>query len=167
MRKGICKDALPPGAAGALVRMIAMSQLDAPYEGLRVIAGQCDRGSLSDFAWSLYRLWEARGRPSKEAWAMHSLGYFGDDTVAAMDSDRALGHLSALARNTKSTPLRTHAAAALDHAAAARGLLPEQLDDLLAPGTGRPASPARSRLPALRRGRTRGADQRPRSIGRS
>jgi hypothetical protein len=53
------RDALPSHATGALLRMIAMSQLDAPYEGLSVIAGHCDRGSLSNFAWSLYRLWEA------------------------------------------------------------------------------------------------------------
>lgn len=165
-------DALPPEAAGALIRMIAISQLDAPYEGLKMIAGQCDRRSLSDFAWSLYRLWEAKGRPSREAWAMDSLGYFGDDTVAdrlaplvrawpsegaaprakrgadvlaAMGSDRALGHLSALARNAKSTPLRTHAAAALDRVAGARGLLPEQLDDLLAPDLGLDGNPVEYR----------------------
>jgi hypothetical protein len=76
------RHALPSSVAAALLRMTAMSQLDAPYEGLKVIAGQCDRGSLSAFAWSLYRLWEAEGRPSKDAWAMNSLGYFGDDTVA-------------------------------------------------------------------------------------
>ena len=162
------RHALPSSAAAALLRMIAMSQLDAPYEGLRVIAGQCDRGSLSAFAWSLCRLWEAEGRPSKDAWAMNSLGYFGDDTVAgrlaplvrgwpsdgaaprakrgadvlaAMGTDRALGHLSAIARNAKSTPLRTHAAAALDRVAADRGLLPEQLDDLLAPDLGLDGDP--------------------------
>ena len=73
------RDALPSDATGALLRMIAMSQLDAPYEGLSVIAGHCDRSSLSNFAWSLYRLWEAEGRPSKEAWAMDCLGCFGDD----------------------------------------------------------------------------------------
>ena len=157
------RDALPSPAAGALLRMIAMSQLDAPYEGLSVISGHCDRGSLSDFAWSLYRLWEAEGCPAKEAWAMNCLGYYGDETVAnrlaplvrswpsagaaprakrgadilaAMGNDRALEHLSALARNARSTPLRAHAAEALDRVAAARGLLPEQLDDLLAPDLG-------------------------------
>jgi hypothetical protein len=162
------RDALPPHATGALLRMVAMSQLDAPYEGLSAIAGHCDRASLSHFAWSLYRLWEAEGRPSKEAWAMDCLGYFGDETVAdrlaplvrswpsegaaprakrgadvlaAMGSDRALEHLSALARNAKSTPLRAHAAAALDRAAAERGLLPEQLDDLLAPDLGLDGDP--------------------------
>jgi hypothetical protein len=155
--------ALPAEPAAALVRMIAMSQLDAPYEGLRVIAGQCDPESLSAFVWSLYRLWEAEDRPSKDAWAMNALGYFGDDTIAdrlaprirawpsegaaprakrgadvlaAMNTGRALGHLSALARNAKSGPLRSHAAAALDRVAADRGLLPEQLDDLLAPDLG-------------------------------
>src|SRR5262249_25557495 len=106
------------------------------------------------------------------AWAMNALGYFGDDAIAdwlaplarswpsdgaaprakrgadvlaAMGSDRALGHLSALARNTKSTPLRAHAAAALDRAAADRGLLPEQLDDLIAPDLGLDGDPVRYR----------------------
>jgi hypothetical protein len=165
-------DALPSRATAALLRMTAMSQLDAPYEGLRVIADHCDHGSLSDFAWSLCRLWEAEGRPSSQAWAMDALGYFGDDTVAdrlapmvrawpsegsvprakrgadvlaAMGTDRALGHLSALARNAKSTPLRTHAAAALDRVAADRGLLPEQLDDLLAPDLGLDGDPVEYR----------------------
>lgn len=166
--------ALPRTETAALLRMIAMSQLEVPYEGLRVIAGQCDPASLSDFAWSLYRLWEAEERPSKHVWAMNALGYFGDDTVAnrlaplvrawphawvgmaprakrgadvlaAIGTGRALGHLSALARNAKSIPLRTHAAAALDRAAADRGLLPEQLDDLVAPDLGLDGDPVRYR----------------------
>jgi hypothetical protein len=164
--------ALPARETAALIRMIAMSQLDLPYEGLRVIAGQCDPASLAGFAWSLYRLWEAEGHPSKDAWAMNALGYFGDDAVAgrlapyvrawpseglaprakrgadvlaAMGTDRALGHLSALARNAKSGPLRVHAAAALDRVAADRGLLPEQLDDLLAPDLGLDGDPVRYR----------------------
>jgi hypothetical protein len=162
------RDALPSAATAALLRMVAISQLDAPYDGLRVIAGQCDPRSLSEFAWSLYRLWEAAGRPSSQAWAMDCLGYFGDESVAdrleplirswphegaaprakrgadilaVMSGDRALGHLSAIARNARSTPLRTHAAAALDRAAADRGLLPEQLDDLLAPDLGLDGAP--------------------------
>jgi hypothetical protein len=160
--------ALPPKETAALLRLIAMSQLDVPYEGLRVTADQCDPGSLADFVWSLYRLWEAEGCPSKDAWTMNALGYFGDDAIAdrlvpyvrawpaeglaprakrgadvlaAMGTDRALGHLSALARNAKSTPLRAHAAAALDRVAADRGLLPEQLDDLLAPDLGLDGDP--------------------------
>jgi hypothetical protein len=160
--------ALSPKQTAALLRMTAMSQLDAPYEGLRLVAGQCDPGSLSFFAWTLYRLWECEGRPAKDAWAMDSLGYFGDDTVsdrlaplvrawpsegaaprakrgadvlAAMGSDHALAHLSALTRTAKSAPLRAHAAAALDRIAADRGLLPEQLDDLLAPDLGLDGDP--------------------------
>ena len=62
-----------------------------------------------------------------------------------MGSDRALGHLSAIARNAKSTPLRTHAAAALDRIAADRGLLPEQLDDPLAPDLGLDGDPVQYR----------------------
>lgn len=164
--------ALPARETATLLRMIAMSQLDAPYEGLRVIAGYCDPASLAEFVWSLYRLWEFEGRPSKHVWAMNALGYFGDDAVAdrlapfvrawpsegaaprakrgadilaAMGSDQALGHLSALARNAKSTPLRDHAAAALDRAAAGRGLLPEQLNDLVAPDLGLDGDPVEYR----------------------
>jgi hypothetical protein len=62
-----------------------------------------------------------------------------------MGSDRALGHLSAIARNAKSTPLRTHAAAALDRVAADRGLLPEQLDGLLAADLGLDGDPVEYR----------------------
>ncbi|MEV4314910.1 DUF4132 domain-containing protein [Actinocrispum sp. NPDC049592] len=164
--------ALPVEPVTALLRMIAMSQLDMPYEGLRVVAEQCDPASLSAFVWSLYRLWEAEDRPSKDVWAMNALGYFGDDVIAdrlaprirawpsegaaprakrgadvlaAMNSDRAIGHLSALARNAKSGPLRSHAAAALDRVAANRGLLPEQLDDLLAPDLGLDGDPVEYR----------------------
>jgi hypothetical protein len=164
--------ALPSDATAALLRMIAMSQLDAPYEGLRVLACECDRASLARFVWSLFRLWEAEGRPAKDVWAINALGYFGDDVVAdrlaplirawpsagaaarakrgadvlaAMGTDRALGHLSALARNAKSGPLRAHATAALDRVATDRGLLPEQLDDLLAPDLGLDGDPVEYR----------------------
>lgn len=152
--------ALPSAPTTALLRMIAMSTLDAPYAGLAVVAESLDPTSLARWAWALFRLWEAQDRPSAQAWAMNAVGYFGDDAaadrlaplirswpsegaaarakrgvdvLAAMDTPAALGHLSTLARNAKSGPLRAHAAAALDRVATARGLLPEQLDDLLAP----------------------------------
>lgn len=155
--------ALPRDAVGSLLRMVAMSQLDWPYEGIAVVASACDPDTLATFAWTLFRLWEIEGRPSKDAWAMNALGYLGDDLIAerlaplirawpsegaaprakrgvdvlaAMGTDRALSQLSALARNAKSTPLRAHATAALDRVATQRGLLPEQLDDLLAPDLG-------------------------------
>lgn len=164
--------ALSAQETATLLRMVAMSQLDTPYDGLRVIAEYCDPASLAEFAWSLYRLWEIEGRPSKHVWAMNALGYFGDDAVAdrlaplvrawpsegaaprakrgadilaVMGSDQALGHLSALARNAKSIPLRNHAAAALDRAAASHGLLPEQLNDLVAPDLGLDGDPVEYR----------------------
>jgi len=151
-----------------LLRIIAMSDLEDPYDGLRQIAEHCDSASLAQFVWGLFRLWELEGRPSKDVWALNALGYFGDDSVAdrlapyvrawpseaasprakrgadvlaAIGSDRALQHLSALARNAKSIPLRSHSAQALDRVAAERGLLPEQLEDLLAPDLGLDGEP--------------------------
>ena len=157
------RHALGQPEVAALCRMVAMSQLDDPYAGLGVVSEAFDSASLAEFAWMLFSLWHIAGRPGKNSWAMDALGYFGDATTASrlaplvrrwpsegaaqrakrgaellgiMKSDTALRHLSSLARNAKSTPLRTHAAQVLDRVATERGLLPEQLDDLLAPDLG-------------------------------
>ena len=155
--------ALPRPAVEALCRMAAMSQLDQPYEGLRVVREALDPDSLAAFAWALFAEWYLAERPSKDAWMFDALAWFGDgsvadrlapmiqrwpslgaaarakrgaDVLAAMDDDAALQQLGVIARRAKSGPLRAHAAQALDRAAFDRGLLPEQLDDLLAPDLG-------------------------------
>ncbi|MFL6094015.1 MAG: DUF4132 domain-containing protein [Blastococcus sp.] len=155
--------ALPRSAVESLCRMAAMSQLDEPYEGLRVVGEALDPGSLASFGWALFAEWYLAERPSRDAWMFDALAYFGDasvadrlasmiprwpglgaaarakrgaDVLAAMDDDAAVQHLGVLARRAKSGPLRAHAAQALDRAAFDRGLLPEQLDDLLAPDLG-------------------------------
>ncbi|MET0862901.1 MAG: DUF4132 domain-containing protein, partial [Nakamurella sp.] len=156
-------DALPRTAIEALCRMTAMSDLDAPYEGLQIVADACDRTSLAEFGWALYAEWTLADRPGKDAWAMDALGYFGDDAIAdrlaplvrrwpsdgaaprakrgaeilaRIGSTGALQHLGQIARNAKSGPLRAHASVVLDRAAVDRGLLPEQLEDMLAPDLG-------------------------------
>jgi len=157
------KHALGTVETDVLCRMIAMSQLDDPYPGLAVIAGAFDAGSLDAFSWALFSEWHIAGRPGKDLWAMDAIGYFGGapaieglaslvrgwpsegaaqrakrgaDALGANQSTAALRELSSIARNAKSTPLRQHAAQVLDRVAADRGLLPEQLDDLLAPDLG-------------------------------
>lgn len=155
--------ALPSTAITTLCRMAMMSDLTDPYPGLRIIAGDCDPASLADFAWALYGSWTLAGRPSNGAWAMNALAFLGNDTVAdrltsyimtwpaqgatarakrgvdvlaAMDTDHALATIGTIARTAKTTSIRAHAANQLDRAAVDRGLLPDQLDDLLAPDLG-------------------------------
>lgn len=154
---------LPGSAVATLCRMIAMSDLADPYPGLAAIGERCDRASLARFVWALFSNWTVAGRPAAGVWAMNSLAYYGDDTIAdeltgmvlrwpsqgaaarakrgvdvlaTMDCPAALRQLGMISRTAKSTPVRNHATAALDRAAMQRGLLPEQLDDLLAPDLG-------------------------------
>ncbi|MCW2783548.1 MAG: hypothetical protein JWP74_65 [Marmoricola sp.] len=143
----------------ALVRMVAMSDLSEPYPGLALVAERLDQASLAEFGWALFCQWHISGAPSKDAWALNAVGFFGNATLAErlaplvsrwpsdgmaqrakrgaevlaqMQTPAGLQKLSWIARAAKSTPLRKHAAGILSAAAADRGLLPEQLDDLLA-----------------------------------
>jgi len=151
---------LGPQHATTLLQLLAQSRLDEPHPTLQDTINGLDRDDLAHFAWSLYGAWLLAGRPSKDAWAFDALGALGDDAIAerlapririwptlgaaqrakrgaevlgSIDSTVALRHLSAIARSAKSTPLRKHAAEVLDRVAATRGLLPEQLEDLVAP----------------------------------
>lgn len=146
-----------------LIRFLIQSRVDDPYPALAAVLEELDQDDAAAFAWALYGAWQLAGRPSKDAWAFDALGALGDDAVAErlaprirvwptlgaaqrakrgaeilgrIDSPVALRHLSAIARSAKSTPLRKHAAQVLDRVAAERGLLPEQLDDLVAPDAG-------------------------------
>ena len=146
-----------------LLQLLAQSRLDAPHPAVRDTIEGLHRGDAAHFAWSLYGAWLLAGRPAKDAWAFDALGAQGDDAVVqrlapririwptlgaaqrakrgaevlgAIDSTVALRHLSVIARTAKSTPLRKHASEVLDRAAAGRGLLPEQLEDLVAPAAG-------------------------------
>lgn len=141
-----------------LVRMVAVSDIDGPYPGIALVAGALDPDSLAEFGWALFCHWHICGAPSKDAWVINAVGYFGNDAIAErlaplvmrwptdgmaqrakrgvdllarMDAPAGLRELSRIARAAKSTPLRSHAAKALDGVATDRGLLPEQLEDLL------------------------------------
>lgn len=141
-----------------LVRMVAVSDVEDPFPGIAMVAGALDRDSLAEFGWALFCHWHICGAPSKDAWVINAVGYFGNDAVAErlaplvlrwptdgmaqrakrgvdllarMDASAALRELGRIARAAKSTPLRSHATKALDGIATDRGLLPEQLEDLL------------------------------------
>ena len=150
---------LGPVEREAVVRMVALSDLSNPYPGLAVVAESLDGESLAEFGWALFCHWHISGAPSKDAWAMNAIGHFGNaalaerlaplvarwpsdgmaqrakrgaEVLARMDTPAGLQQLSRIARTARSTPLRKHAAEILGLTAVDRGLLPEQLDDLLA-----------------------------------
>ncbi|WP_432988605.1 DUF4132 domain-containing protein [Dactylosporangium sp. CA-233914] len=154
---------LPPGPAGHVLTMLAMSRLGEPYAGLAVVAGAATRGSLAQFAWSLFQRWQLAGFPSKESWVLDALGFFGDDetvrrlaplirawpgeggharAVAGLDvlaeigSDVALMHLHGIAETVKFRGLKERAQEKIGEVADALGLSPEQLADRLVPDFG-------------------------------
>jgi hypothetical protein len=154
---------VPLPAAGHLITMLAMSRLDGVYAGLPQVRAAVEPADLAEFVWSLFRLWQAAGSPSKDGWVLDALGLLGDDetvrrftpvirawpgeggharavagldVLAAIGTDVALLHLHGIAQKVKFRALRERAAAKIDEVAAGLGLSAEQLADRLVPDLG-------------------------------
>ncbi|MFI5839352.1 DUF4132 domain-containing protein [Catenuloplanes sp. NPDC051500] len=155
--------ALPADAVRHVLTMLALSRLSEPYPGLDLVRGVVDRRGLGEFAWALFRRWQAAGMPSKESWAFEALAHFGDDEVvrdltpvirawpgeggharavtgleilSAIGSDVALMHLHGIAQKAKFKGLKDRATEKMAEVAAALELRPEQLADRLLPDFG-------------------------------
>ena len=63
-------------------RALKHGDLARPHPLLASLREKADRGSLAALAWHLFQRWLEDGGPSKEKWAMLSLGFFGDDQAA-------------------------------------------------------------------------------------
>ena len=61
--------------------MLAMSPIETPYAGLRLLRELVTQRSLSDFGWAIFEQWQAAGAPSKQDWGFTSLAHTGDDRV--------------------------------------------------------------------------------------
>ncbi|GIJ44158.1 hypothetical protein Val02_10440 [Virgisporangium aliadipatigenens] len=154
---------LPADAVRHVCTMLAISPAGEPYAGLAAVRDACEPADLAAFAWSLHRRWLAAGAPTREAWAFRAVGVFGDDdtarrlaalirawpgeaqharavagldVLAAIGSDVALTHLSALAHKAPYPGLRKRAGEKIDEVAAGRGLSTEELADRLVPDFG-------------------------------
>ncbi|MEV5827369.1 DUF4132 domain-containing protein [Spirillospora sp. NPDC052242] len=159
--------ALPDEAAAHVLTMLAMSTPDAAYAGVHVVRGLCDRESLAEFGWALFRWWETCGAPSKENWALTQLALTGDDetvrrltpvirawpgegghakavtgldVLAGIGTDTALMHLHSISQRVKFKALKTRAQDKIDEVAAGLELTPDQLADRLVPDFGLDAS---------------------------
>ncbi|MDT7781884.1 MAG: hypothetical protein QOF58_303, partial [Pseudonocardiales bacterium] len=74
--------ALSPEAAKNLLMTAALSKPDAVHPGLPIAVEACDRASLAEFAWGVFGRWQDVDAPAKDGWALHALGWFGDDETA-------------------------------------------------------------------------------------
>ena len=155
--------ALPDAALDALGTMMAFPTNEEVYAGLYQVRDACTPQSLADFAWDCFSAWLNGGAPSKENWALLTLGIFGNDdtarkltpfirawpgeaaharavtgldVLASIGSDVALMLLNGIAQKVKFKGLQDKAREKIAAIAEARGLSPEELEDRLAPDLG-------------------------------
>ncbi|MFD0367491.1 WGR and DUF4132 domain-containing protein [Streptomyces sp. NPDC127114] len=155
--------ALPAQAVGHVLTMLAVSKPGAPYPGVARLRELCTAASLAEFAWALFEEWRIVGMPPKEAWALHALGWLGDDdtvraltpvirawpgegahqravegldVLAAIGTDTALVHLHGISQRVKFKALKQRAQEKIADVAAELGLTGEQLADRLVPDLG-------------------------------
>lgn len=155
--------ALPAPAVGHVLTMMAVSTPSAEFPGLAQVRDLCTHESLTAFVWALFTEWRLSGMPPKEAWALHALGWFGDDgtvrdltpvirawpgegahhravdgldVLASIGTDVALLHLHGIAQRVKFKALKLRAQEKISEVAAELGLTGEQLSDRLVPDLG-------------------------------
>ncbi|GHG95803.1 DUF4132 domain-containing protein [Streptomyces lanatus] len=156
-------DALPLEAARHAITLLALSKPGEVYPGLDVLTEHCTADSLAAFAWGLFEQWRLAGMPPKESWALHALGWLGDDdtvrrltpvlrawpgegahhraveglnVLATIGSDVALLHLHGIAQRVPFKALKVRAQEKIAEVAEGLGLTAEQLGDRLVPDFG-------------------------------
>ncbi|MFI0445875.1 DUF4132 domain-containing protein [Actinomadura sp. 6N118] len=154
---------LPDTATRHVLSMLAMSKPGRVYAGLDTVREVCDPQSLARFGWAVFQRWQLEGAPSKDNWALHQLGWLGDDDtvrrlaplirawpgenlsaravagldiLAAIGSDVALLHLYGISQRMKFKALTARAQEKIQEVAAALGLSGDQLADRAVPDFG-------------------------------
>ncbi|MFE6173427.1 WGR and DUF4132 domain-containing protein [Streptomyces sp. NPDC056464] len=155
--------ALPPDAVRHAFTLLALSRPGEVYPGLDVLTAHCTADSLAAFAWGLFEQWRLAGMPPKESWALHALGWLGDDetvrrltpvlrawpgegahhraveglnVLATIGSDVALLHLHGISQRVPFKALKVRAQEKIAEVAEGLGLTAEQLGDRLVPDFG-------------------------------
>ncbi|KAB2339624.1 DUF4132 domain-containing protein [Actinomadura rudentiformis] len=154
---------LPDTATRHVLEMLAMSKPGRVYAGLDTVREMCAPQSLAQFGWAVFQRWQLEGAPSKDNWALHQLGWLGDDDtvrrlaplirawprenlsaravagldiLAAIGSDVALLHLYGISQRMKFKALKARAQERIQEVAAALGLSGDQLADRAVPDFG-------------------------------
>ncbi|KUO04542.1 hypothetical protein AQJ67_12130 [Streptomyces caeruleatus] len=155
--------ALPADAVGHVLTVLAVSKPGEVYPGLDVLTEHCTADSLAVFAWGVFEQWRLAGMPPKESWALHALGWLGDDDIvrrltpvlrawpgegahhraveglnvlASIGTDVALLHLHGIAQRVPFKALKVRAQEKIAEVAEGLGLTAEQLGDRLVPDFG-------------------------------
>jgi len=137
--------------------------LDSPQMVLAALKQHISANRLADFAWSLFECWLGIGAPSKDSWAMTTLGLLGNDATVlkltplirawpgeskhkraivgleclkAIGTDTALMQIHAIAQRIQFKSLKRKALDCMDSLAVERGLTQEQLADRIVPDCG-------------------------------
>nr|BFE29559.1 hypothetical protein GCM10010200_018100 [Actinomadura rugatobispora] len=151
---------LPDDSVAHLLTTLALSPLDAPHPGLRIVRETCDPASLAAFSWAVFRAWRTNGMPARTNWAFTQLGLLGDDdtarrltpllrewpgeggharavtgldVLAALGTDTALMCLDQIAQRVRYKGLKTKAIERIGQIAERLGLTTDQLADRLVP----------------------------------
>ncbi|MFE9815275.1 DUF4132 domain-containing protein [Streptomyces sp. NBC_00236] len=157
------RGALPADAVRHVTAMLQISKPGDVYPGLATVTEHCDAGSLAEFAWALFETWRFHGMPAKDVWALHALGFLGDDgtvrrltplvrawpgenahhravegltVLAAIGTDTALRHLHGIAQCVPFKALKKRARERIDEVAEGLGLATDRLADRLVPDLG-------------------------------
>ncbi|WP_432152940.1 DUF4132 domain-containing protein [Streptomyces tricolor] len=155
--------ALSDDAVRNALMLLALSKPGEIYPGLEVLTAHCTADSLARFAWGLFEQWRLAGLPPKESWALHALGWLGDDdtvrrltpvvrawpgegghhraveglsVLATIGTDVALMHLHGIAQRVPFKALKQRAQEKIAEVAQGLGLTGEQLGDRLVPDFG-------------------------------
>ncbi len=147
----------------ALLIALSRSKLDAPHPFVKAVKTQVDAWCCDAFVWSLFELWLDRGAPSKDRWAITSIGLLGNDTsvmkltplirkwpgesqhqratlglacLRAIGTDTALTQINNIGQKVQFNALKTAARNAIEAIAAERGMNREELADRIVPDCG-------------------------------
>jgi hypothetical protein len=154
---------LPVESVRHLLTMLAISRTDTPYPGLALVIAECEPADLAELAWTLFTEWREAGHPSRQNWALDTLGLLGDDetvrrlapvirawpgegghtravagldVLAAIGTDVALMYLNGIAQKVKFRALKERAGEKIAELAAELGLTAAELADRLVPDLG-------------------------------
>lgn len=155
--------ALPMESTRHALTMLALSKPGDVYPGVPALLEVAEPASLAEFAWAVFEQWRLAGMPPKESWALHALGFLGDDetvrrltpvlrnwpgegahhravegldVLASIGTDVALLHLHGVAQRVKFKALKVRAKVKIAEVAEGLGLTGEQLADRLVPDFG-------------------------------
>jgi uncharacterized protein YjbI with pentapeptide repeats len=147
----------------ACLDALSSSTLDNPHPLVAKLKVNCTTASRESFIWRLFELWVAAGAPTKEKWAMLSLGLLGTDgtvlklaplirvwpgesqharAVLGLDclrvigTDTALMQINGIAQKVKFQALKKRAQECMEAIARNLQLTAEQLEDRVIPDCG-------------------------------